>query len=480
MGNYMNKLLFHADENRKENETQTLEQQQITKEDDKLCTPCSEGKLLADPRSASLEIKRTPILVDNTPVGVNKRVLNAIPKHLQTKQYLETNLDLIMPPWSPKKHFMAKWATDNQSQELEKEQNSSTLDTNVAKTPKNLTLIEKERYRILGLDPRSPAADFSRTPILVPKSLALLKARSQDNLNRKGSYETDVYNPRNSWQETSISLDNTEMQLLPDIASKRLKELDSKTQTELNILDIHESDSDNSDSNVFVNEEDVTVIKNTNIKMTNNRSLVTDKWTFTEIDKQEDSKDKQNDYKDVIEQNMRSMQIKEDNKIKIWHDSSVSEKNVPSEIEQKEIQENIEGELFREEILKENIMHDEYLVNSISPSKFIKIENIQKKEDVGGDIKKIPKTDAKLKSDEKKIYSPDSKYCNEVPKNRTPLGNRSNNGITQGIPAKSPQQLLKNKTLITKVQQENTPPYKSYNAKTKNGIQWDPNSSIII
>lgn len=64
MGNYMNKLLFHTDESQKENETQTTEQQQVAKEDNKLCTPtCSEGKLLADPRSASLGIKRTPILV---------------------------------------------------------------------------------------------------------------------------------------------------------------------------------------------------------------------------------------------------------------------------------------------------------------------------------------------------------------------------------------------------------------------------------
>lgn len=297
----------------------------------------------------------------------------------------------------------------------EKEQNSSILDTDVTKTPKNLTVIEKERYRILGLDPRSPAADFSRTPILVPKSLALMKARSQDNLTRKGSYETDVYNPRNSWQETSISLDNADIQLLPDIASKRLKELDSETQAELNILDIHEPDSDDSDSSVF-EEEDITVIKNINIKITNDRSLVTDEWTFTTIDKREDSADKQNNHKDVIEQNMRAMQIKDDNKIKIWHDSSVSKKNVPSEMEQKEIQENIEGELFQEEILRKSIMHNEYSANNTSPLKSVKMENIQKKEDVEDNIKKIPKTDVKLKSDEKKIYSPDSKYGNEVPK----------------------------------------------------------------
>lgn len=64
MGNYMNKLLFHADENRKENEAQTIEQQQVDKEDNNMCTPTvPQGKLLIDPRSASSGIKRTPILV---------------------------------------------------------------------------------------------------------------------------------------------------------------------------------------------------------------------------------------------------------------------------------------------------------------------------------------------------------------------------------------------------------------------------------
>lgn len=61
----MNKLLSHTDENRKENEAQIIEQQQVAKED-KLCTPvCSREKMLVDPRSASLGIKRTPILVYN-------------------------------------------------------------------------------------------------------------------------------------------------------------------------------------------------------------------------------------------------------------------------------------------------------------------------------------------------------------------------------------------------------------------------------
>lgn len=59
---------------------------------------------------------------------------------------------------------------------------------------------------------------------------------------------------------------------------------------------------------------------------------------------------------------------------------------------------------------------------------------------------------------------------------RTPLGNRSNNGQIQ----KKPQQLLKNIATPTKMQQENTPPCKTFNRKTRNGVQWDPNSTVLI
>lgn len=45
---------------------------------------------------------------------------------------------------------------------------------------------------------------------------------------------------------------------------------------------------------------------------------------------------------------------------------------------------------------------------------------------------------------------------------------------------KKPQQLLKSKATCTKMQQENTPPCKTYNGKTRNGIQWDPNSTVLI
>lgn len=291
-------------------------------------------------------------------------------------------------------------------------QNSPIPDTNIETTPRKLTAIEKERYRILGLDPRSPAADFNRTPILLPKSLALLKARSQDNLNRKGSYETDVYNPRNSWQERSILLSDSEIELLPDIASKRLKQLNSETRAELNILNVPVSDTD---SSVFGSEENITVIKNSKSKSTNDRSLITDEQTFAATDKREDNTNKQNDRMDVIEQNMRTMRTKDDNKIKIWHDAVASEEQVPSrKVKEEEIRENIERELSQEDVLKENLTLDEYTTKNTSPSKLMKIANVPKKE-VEENMRKILKTDV-IKSDEKKVFSPDNKYGNEVPK----------------------------------------------------------------
>lgn len=79
MGNYMNKLLFHADESRKENEAQTMEQPQVAKEDNNFCTPTyPQEKFLIDPRSASSGIKRTPILVIDFNNNLNKSQMETL------------------------------------------------------------------------------------------------------------------------------------------------------------------------------------------------------------------------------------------------------------------------------------------------------------------------------------------------------------------------------------------------------------------
>lgn len=43
-----------------------------------------------------------------TPLGTNKKMISAMPKHLQTKQYLETDIDKIMLCLTPIKHCMPK------------------------------------------------------------------------------------------------------------------------------------------------------------------------------------------------------------------------------------------------------------------------------------------------------------------------------------------------------------------------------------
>lgn len=64
---------------------------------------------------------------------------------------------------------------------------------------------------------------------------------------------------------------------------------------------------------------------------------------------------------------------------------------------------------------------------------------------------------------------------------RTPLGNRSNNGQVQILLVKSPQQVFRNKGIASKILQENTPPHKKHITKSKlGGIQWDPDSTVII
>lgn len=60
------------------------------------CTPIMTKKSV-DPRSATIGITRTPIEVAVTPTGVIRRTATAIPKYLQAKQYLETDIDAVMP-----------------------------------------------------------------------------------------------------------------------------------------------------------------------------------------------------------------------------------------------------------------------------------------------------------------------------------------------------------------------------------------------
>lgn len=79
----------------------------------------------------------------------------------------------------------------------------------------------------MGLDPRSPAADFDRTPILMPKSIKRLRARSQEFLHRAGSYDTDIFYPKFSYCEPSSQFNVTEVQALPSLATTGVNSLNS-------------------------------------------------------------------------------------------------------------------------------------------------------------------------------------------------------------------------------------------------------------
>ncbi|XP_077255183.1 uncharacterized protein LOC143893546 isoform X3 [Temnothorax americanus] len=459
MGNYASKLLSYTNESRKECDEQQTAAQQVTMEDNSTCTPVlSEKRILGDPRSVSAGITRTPIEVKCTPVGVSRDTLSAIPKYLQRKQYLETDLDVVMPPLTPKKCCILK--SMNSDQQSEPDEDYLTPNVNVAKSSKVITPIDKERFIILGLDPRSPAADFDRTPILMPRSLALIKARSQENLSRRGSYETDIYNPKNSLQMTSTSLSISEI-LLSNTASETLKTPDTEKQDKS--LTISQYDSDLS---ISKSEKEITVIKNSKFTNVKEKSLISDERTVA-IDNEEDNKDdteKQNVYEN-IESNTW---MKDDDKIKLWHDSLSSEESVSG----KEDQEALSQEkVSREDVI---ITFDKYTTISTS-LKLIKTKDFRKKGDIKGNKKKNAKVDVKL--NEEKVFTPENKRGTEMHENRTPLGNRSNNGQMQ----KKPQQLLRGKATPTRMQQENTPPCKTYNGKTKkNGIQWDPNSTVLI
>lgn len=254
----------------------------------------------------------------------------------------------------------------------------------------------------MGLDPRSPAADFNRTPILMPKSLALIKARSQEMLNRKGSYESDIYNPTNLSRGIGTprkSLSIPKIQLSLDTDSETPKMLDTEQQNKSDIF--YASQQSDSDSSVFESEEEVTVIKNPKCKNEREKSLISDEQIVaTNKEKNKDNIDQDN-CKD-IEHDIKEMYIKDDNKIEVWHDSS--KENITGKEE-----ENVVEKLPREKGPREDIiiMFDEYATISTSP-KPIKIEeDCQKGEIVGK--KKSTKIDAKVTPNEKKIFTSENK-----------------------------------------------------------------------
>ncbi|XP_018363886.1 PREDICTED: uncharacterized protein LOC108761701 isoform X1 [Trachymyrmex cornetzi] len=452
MGNYANKLLFYTNESQKERNENQMVVQQATMEDNNICTPIlSEKRVLDDPRSVSAGIRRTPIEIKCTSSEENKKTPSAMLKYLQKKQYLETDMYFAMPPLTPKKLISKSMDSNKQSDFIEVQ--DLTPNVNVAKSSKIITPLDKERFIILGLDPRSPAADFDRTPILMPKSLALIKARSQENLSHKGSYEVDIYNLKNSCQkiDTAINIPETR---LSDTASESLKALDTEEQDGVSSTSLYSSDLNTSKS-----EKEITVIRNPKYISEERRSLVSDKQIVA-IDNEDKIETEKQDDCENIESNTKT---RDDDKIKLWHDSLSSEKSVSGKDEK---------ELSRKKIARDDVIitFDKYttISTSLKPMK----TDFRKKGDTKG---KKKNTKVNVKLNEEKFFTPENKQEIEMYENRIPLGNRSNNNQIQ----KKPQQLLKNKTASIGTQ-ENTPPSKTYSRKTRNGTQWDPNSTVLI
>jgi len=290
-------------------------------------------------------------------------------------------------------------------------QDTLTPNINDKKYLKAFTIIDRERYNILGLDPRSPAADFDRTPILIPKSLAKLKARSQENLIRKGSYDIDIYSPKVLCQEINSAYDIPEIQSLPDTPLKHSEILNMEKYEEPDISSTFQSHSDS----MTISKSEIEVTENLKFEGFENREkeLISNEQTIaSEDDKEEDNMDKQNNYKD-IEHTIGRMRIEDissshakqslqdhDDKIKVWQDSSSLEKSESGKEEKKNIEKLSRQTNPREDII---ITFDEH--TSITLSKLVKTEeNHQKKEEIR-EKKKKDIIDAKLVSSEENGFN---------------------------------------------------------------------------
>lgn len=262
------------------------------------------------------------------------------------------------------------------------------------KSSKVIMSIDRERFVVLGLDPRSPAADFDRTPILMPKSLALLKARSQENLSRRGSYETDIYNWNNSRQEISTSLSIPEIRSLSDTITESVKKLDMDDHDEP-----HSTSQSDSDLSIFKSGQEITVIKNPKYKDGKKESLISDEQTVA-IDNENDT-NKQDDHKN-IESNTK---VRDDDKIKLWHDSLSSEESVSGKEDEKE--------LPREKVPREDIIitFDNSTTTSTSLKPVKTKGDFRGKADIKG-RKKNTKVDVKL--NEEKVYISETKQGTEI------------------------------------------------------------------
>lgn len=392
------------------------------------------------------------------------------------------------------------------------------------------------RYKILGLDPRSPATDFDRTPILSPKSMKRLKARSLENLVRRDSYfELGISRPaRLSYCETTSQGSIPEVLALPEIVSNLDKAVNLDPVTEnSDKFDSCSSSSSSSVETISESHEEITVIRNPNAKSAEDASASNIASSFgSSIEKIEDSQESPRPVETCIEEQFhgpldnvnrvlsiatkardKEQLVSEmEKRITVWRDSISSE---TSEIINLSLsRESTSAQSDADVLPKEEILIE---FDDVEIIKTLKIKPTSKYNNLTEGVKKGESVEKKNKNTEMdgkiffqdKIFTPDRKNSNSAPKVnkvifsflfltqhskfhvshiipnslyfqvRTPLGNRSNNHTKgNGMPMKSPQQILRGKAMSTHLCQENTPP-RSIKSK-HNGTQWDLDSTFLI
>ncbi|XP_015429272.1 PREDICTED: uncharacterized protein LOC107185998 isoform X2 [Dufourea novaeangliae] len=460
MGNYVNKFFLHDTETvNEETKIQSPSTDEETIEET-THTPVIQKRLPIDPRSVTSGIDRTPI------------------EGTYAKRYLETDLDKIIPPLTPRK-CVPKVENEN----LYLHVDSRNAETNRQLTPtidkviykRVFTPIEKERYNVLGLDPRSPAADFDRTPILIPKSIALLKARVQESLHRRGSYNTDVLTPKFSYCETSSEFSIPEIQALPDLAMCKIRSLNLVTDEFDNKLNKSDSscssDSSMTDTNSEIGEDITFIVSfqfNSSRIGTNINDTIGEKQLESEDAGTTSDHDTYNNVHITKDVQHNGNHGSDSDAIKIWKFSLIQDKPKSELAESHDVQdiEDKMSQLPKEEVII--AFDDDSTAKDTLSLKLAKCDINKKKTDVTAKRRKVFKSETKTVLDEKKMFNSDNKYRNEPTKIRTPLGNCSNNAQMQkNLATNSPQQIFKSKGIKTKMLQENTPPHKKHIARSK-------------
>ncbi|XP_015123526.1 uncharacterized protein LOC107045706 [Diachasma alloeum] len=450
MGNFSSKI-FPELENDGKSSVQ-LQVKMSALEKNQMCTPVMSMKMSNDPRSATAGITRTPIEIASTPPRANKKVASAIPKYLRVKQYLETNLDLILPAVTPEKRV-----PDPRSPNVNHERTPIMVKTTSGYISPIVTVQEgPDMLTPDAFDPRSPATAFDRTPI----------ARSRpSNPPSEGSTPKDTAS-RMSYCETTGEFNIPEIQTIPTFptitiaASKNLEEC------------MRACDLENAESNLDECPEDE-VLHSEESEAEDQITVIPNVRGIPELE-EEEMKEKSPGEEPQVTLDPSKVPSKpqttgDKGLIRVWRDS-VSP--LPPADPQ--------GALREDSTPPEEVMiefDDETVVKSSQPNAskpIVRLDDKSKLQIVNKQIKKIQTSKKEVKGVFEDVNI-------DAGKSRTPLACRSNH--KSGNPSKSPQQVLRAKGLSTKPrQQENTPPNtKRFRTKVKgNGTQWDPDMTVII